>query len=165
MALNPQVGANGVPIVAGDETFLLRRDGLTFEAKEKTLGKFPGKGSLYLTTRSLFFVAAKPKLVSGLEFSSFRIPLQGLVKEKFHQPIFGANYLSGLCPPVVGGDRGIGDIKWRFTFKEGGVGKFLPLYYMVLARMREDGRGWGRGSALPGPYPTDDVPLPIHRCA
>ena len=101
MALNPQLGANGVPIVAGEETFLLRRDGMTFEAKEKTLGKFPGKGSLFLTTKSLFFVAAKPKLVRGIQVSSVSRAVQGRGVEKF------TGYIRGELPlrPMPAGRR------------------------------------------------------------
>ena len=55
--------------------------------------------------------------------------------ERFNQPIFGANNMSGANEPLPGG--GLSDeIKWTLTFKDGGVGTFLPLFFRLLSEMR-----------------------------
>ena len=144
MALNPVLKRNGEPEIYDDaELFLIRRDRIQFSVKEPKIGKFSAKGSLYLTTESLFFVAANPKVQNNCEFSSFRIPLTKMYKEKFNQPIFGANNLAGKVPPV--GDEnllnqlGVADFKFRFTFNEGGCGTFLPIFFRIMGAVREFG--------------------------
>jgi len=145
MALNPQLSNNMQPLVGDDdELFLIRRDRIQFSVKSN--GKsihFKAKGSLYLTTESLFFVAAAPKTQRGCLFQSFRIPLTKMIKEKFNQPIFGANNLTGKVIPV--GDQnlmnqlGLSEFKFCFTFNEGGCGTFLPIFFRLMATVREYG--------------------------
>ena len=139
MALNPVILENGVPEVTVGETFLLSRGGIMFSVKAKEAGKFTGKGVMYLTSHSLFFVCEKPVLTRGISFSSFRIPITSLSDEKFNQPIFGANNLSGRVTPVVGAEQGLSDWTFAFYFKNGGCGTFLPLPVTNQSR-RESGQ-------------------------
>jgi hypothetical protein len=138
MALNPVILENGVPEVTVGETFLLSRGGIMFSVKAKEAGKFTGKGVMYLTSHSLFFVCEKPVLTRGISFSSFRIPITSLSDEKFNQPIFGANNLSGRVTPVVGAEQGLSDWTFAFYFKNGGCGTFLPLFFMAMERGRQN---------------------------
>jgi hypothetical protein len=149
MALNPSINPNtGEPIVCDDnELFLIQRDRVNFTVKETStpskVGKFSAKGSLFLTTESLFFVAHNPKVQSRCWFQSFRIPLTKLRKEKFNQPIFGANNLTGRVDPV--GDHSViqqfnlQEYKFRFTFNEGGCGTFLPIFFRIMGATRQFG--------------------------
>ena len=138
MALNPIVQPSGVPQVPEGETFLLSRGGMEFSVKANEAGKFSAKGTMFLTSHSLFFVANQPKMVNGLNFASFRLPIRSLYEEKFNQPIFGANNLSGKCPPAVGAEQGLSDWKFKFYFMNGGCGTFLPLFFMAMERGRQD---------------------------
>ena len=63
---------------------------------------------------------------------AFELPLAYLRGDKFNQPIFGCNNLSGECWPAVEGGGPAGGMpphKFALYFKEGGVGTFLPLYF------------------------------------
>jgi hypothetical protein len=149
MALNPEINPNtGEPILFDDnELFLIRRDRINFTVKETSkpskIGKFSAKGTLYLTTESLFFVAAKPKVQSRCWFVSFRIPLTKMTKEKFNQPIFGANNLTGRVPPAA--DQNflqqfdLKEYKFCFTFNEGGCGTFLPIFFRIMGAIKQFG--------------------------
>lgn len=80
---------------------------------------------------------------------AFDIPLATLTNESFNQPIFGANNLTGTSPPLPESvcDQ---DIHWNFTFKSGGVGTFLPIFFGLLREMRRhisaERRGESSGS-------------------
>ena len=116
MAFNPTVTSNGTPVTPEDanEVFLLSRGGISFSVEAKETGKFSGNGTLFLTSHSIFFVAKKITTQRGLQFVSFRLPITNITEEKFNQPIFGANNLSGKCSPVVVGSTS--DFKFKFNF-------------------------------------------------
>ena len=57
------------------------------------------------------------------EFKAFDLPLALVFKEKFNQPIFGANYFSGICKPLY--NMIPSDAEFKLWFMEGGCGKFL----------------------------------------
>jgi hypothetical protein len=93
MALNPPLTATLEPFrVDSNEVFILQRKGIDFEVKVDTLGKMSGKGILVLTTNRIVLINTKNMAKS--DFKAFDVPLALLFKEKFNQPIFGANYLS-----------------------------------------------------------------------
>lgn len=48
--------------------------------------------------------------------------------EKFNQPLFGANNISGAYPPAQ---------KWKLTFNSGGIGTFLITFRNAIAGARE----------------------------
>jgi len=64
----------------------------------------------------------------------FDLPLATMTNETFNQPIFGANNLSGMSPPL--GSELTDAIKWTIYFKEGGVGTFLPVFFRLVTEMR-----------------------------
>ena len=140
MAFNPTVTSNGTPVTPEDanEVFLLSRGGISFSVEAKETGKFSGNGTLFLTSHSIFFVAKKITTQRGLQFVSFRLPITNITEEKFNQPIFGANNLSGKCSPVVVGSTS--DFKFKFSFNNGGCGTFLPIFFMSMERGRQDSR-------------------------
>ena len=70
----------------------------------------------------------------GGSIEAFDLPLATMRNERFNQPIFGANNMSGTSEPLPGGLAD--EIKWTLTFKEGGVGTFLPLFFRLLGEMR-----------------------------
>jgi hypothetical protein len=72
---------------------------------------------------------------SRANIEAFDIPLATMTNESFNQPIFGANNLTGTSPPLPESvcDQ---DIHWNFTFKSGGVGTFLPIFFSLLREMR-----------------------------
>jgi len=111
------------------ELFVLSRGGIAFSAKSGSL-KFDGRGDLYLSTLRVVFVSGG----SGVE--AFDLPLATLQNERFNQPIFGANNMSGTNAPLPGGGL-TDDIKWTLAFKDGGVGTFLPLFFRLLQEMRQ----------------------------
>ena len=89
---NPQV-QGGMPVAMENETFVLRRQGIAFSAKSGRV-KVDGSGVLFLSTLRMVFVADKGQ--------HFDMPLATLYEEKFNQPIFGANNLTGTSPPLDG---------------------------------------------------------------
>jgi WW domain-binding protein 2 len=69
-------------------------------------------------------------------FKSFDIPLGFLIKEEFKQPIFGANYIGGICKPLF--NILPGDIKFKIWFMEGGCGTFAPAFLNMVHSMRKN---------------------------
>ncbi|CAM9380998.1 unnamed protein product [Scytosiphon promiscuus] len=117
-----------------------------------TVGRFRATGDAYLTTERVVFCASQPhKSQNGMLFKGFDIPLQMLSGEKFEQPIlFGANNLSGTVQTNVAYAGSMGDAaagihatatpvinsSWRLSFRNGGFGTFLRVFYASLQRRR-----------------------------
>ncbi|KAF5443670.1 hypothetical protein F2P56_036208 [Juglans regia] len=80
--------------------FVLARDGVEFE-----VDKIPGfngghlktKGTIYLSNIRMVFVANK----SVGNFTAFDMPLLYVHGEKFNQPIFSCNNISGHVEPII----------------------------------------------------------------
>jgi len=73
-------------------------------------------------------------------FKSFDIPLGLLKSEEFKQPIFGSNYITGVCKPLF--NILPGDTKFKLWFTEGGCGTFAPSFLnMVTSLRRNNNRG------------------------
>jgi len=121
--------ASGQPVPMANEMFVLARSGINFSAK---LGgsKSEANGTLFLSTLRMVFVTDRPT-DNGL--NNFDIPLATLEQESFNQPIFFANNMTGCSPPLDGSD---GVYKWCISFKNGGVGTFLPFFFRLLQEMR-----------------------------
>lgn len=68
------------------------------------------------------------------EFKAFDVPLALIVNEKFNQPIFGANYLSGICKPLY--NMIPADAEFKIWFMEGGCGKFLKSFRYTIKQIR-----------------------------
>ena len=137
------------------EFFVLSRHGISFSAKSGSW-KGEGRGNLYLSTLRIVFVVRRPPAANGVNHAtsrhphavvrppqaqqrggsceSFDLPLGTMHNEKFNQPIFGANNMTGTSEPLPGGLTD--EIKWTLTFKEGGVGTFLPLFFRLVHEMR-----------------------------
>ncbi|XP_008810339.1 UPF0664 stress-induced protein C29B12.11c [Phoenix dactylifera] len=139
MALNPQLFANGMPVPFVGEMFVLARDGVEFE-----IDKIPGahgdhvkvKGTIYLSNIRMVFVARKP--VGN--FVAFDMPLLYVHGEKFNQPIFFCNNISGFVEPVVPDDQHralYSTHSFKILFKEGGCGTFVPLFLNLIASVRQ----------------------------
>ena len=123
---NPQLNG-GEPVPMANELFVLSRGGIHFTAKAGR-AKTDAYGVLYLSTLRMVFVSDKAD-------QAFDIPLATLEKESFNQPIFGANNMTGFSPPL---DQPVenGPYKWCISFRNGGVGTFLPFFFRLLQEMR-----------------------------
>ncbi|OMJ66031.1 hypothetical protein SteCoe_37270 [Stentor coeruleus] len=130
MALNPPVLANNMPAPVGGEFMVLVRKDIEAEIALENGTKYKGKGKLYLTTIRLVFVNDK-----STNMSSFDIPIDLMTHEKFNQPIFGANYISGLVKPLY--NLIPCNAKFKFWFMSGGTGTFLPLFYGITDQIRK----------------------------
>ncbi|WCJ27046.1 hypothetical protein M5689_008821 [Euphorbia peplus] len=139
MALNPQLFDNGMPVPFVNEIFVLTRDGVEFE-----IDKIPGsqgghvkaKGFLYMSNVRMIFVANKP--VGN--FTAFDMPLLYIHGEKFNQPIFFCNNISGLVEPVVPENENralYSTHSFKILFKEGGCGTFIPLFFNLISSVRQ----------------------------
>jgi len=102
MAANPLLGLADsllTPVPFPGEAFLLRRDAVDCTLDSLESCGLPGlpnsvsfqRGRLFLSTVRLVWVPASP--VGPL--AAFDLPLLYVRNERFHQPIFGANYLAG----------------------------------------------------------------------
>mmetsp|Transcript_115195 Transcript_115195/g.372688 ORF Transcript_115195/g.372688 Transcript_115195/m.372688 type:complete len:221 (+) Transcript_115195:94-756(+) len=140
MAVNPTLAEDSVskelfPLHQSGEAFALKRDNIDFECILPR-GKLWGKGCFFLSSKRIVFVCLSKSCRA--DFKSFEIPLATLLEPKFNQPIFGANYLSGLATPTqAGGPLGGSPAAWSLTFNSGGCGTFLPLFYRLLAELQE----------------------------
>ncbi len=68
-------------------------------------------------------VLINSKNLSKSEFKAFDLPLALTFKEKFNQPVFGANNLTGVCKPLY--NMIPSDAEFKIWFMEGGCTKFL----------------------------------------
>ncbi|KAK1259482.1 hypothetical protein QJS04_geneDACA021484 [Acorus gramineus] len=150
MALNPQLYGNGMPVAFVGEMFVLTRDGVEFE-----VDKIPGfflqswhvkvKGIVYLSNVRIVFVASK----AVGNFVAFDMPLLYIRDEKFNQPIFFCNNLSGLVEPVVPEDQPralYSTHSFKILFKEGGCGTFIPLFLNLIASVRQYSQHFARSA-------------------
>ncbi|OMO63763.1 hypothetical protein CCACVL1_02461 [Corchorus capsularis] len=139
MALNPQLFPNGMPVPFTNEMFVLVRDGVEFE-----IDKIPGsqgghvkaRGIIYLSNIRMVFVASKP--VGN--FFAFDMPLLYVHGEKFNQPIFHCNNISGHVEPVVPETEHralYSTHSFKILFKEGGCGTFVPLFLNLISSVRQ----------------------------
>ncbi|KAG6597720.1 SPAC29B12.11c [Cucurbita argyrosperma subsp. argyrosperma] len=139
MALNPNLFQNGMPVPFTNELFVLARDGVEF-----VIDKIPGantdrvkaKGTIYLSNVRMVFVSSKP----DPWFTAFDMPLLFVHDEKFNQPIFFCNNISGLVEPVVPDDQHralYSTHSFKILFKEGGCGTFVPLFFNLLSSVRQ----------------------------
>ncbi|KAB2018901.1 hypothetical protein ERO13_D08G238100v2 [Gossypium hirsutum] len=138
MALNPQLFPNGMPIPFTNEMFVLVRHGVEFEV-DKIPGSQGGRvkawGIIYLSNIRMVFVASRP--VGN--FFAFDMPLLYVHDEKFNQPIFHCNNISGQVEPVVPENEHralYSTHSFKILFKEGGCGTFVPLFLNLIASVR-----------------------------
>jgi hypothetical protein len=118
---------NGQPVPMANEFFVLSRGGIGFKATSGRV-KTEFSGTLFLSTLRMV-------IVSNDGQHAFDIPLATLKDEKFNQPIFGANNLSGASPPLdLAADAP--NYVWVIKFNNGGVGTFLPFFFRLLGEMR-----------------------------
>ncbi|XP_044479859.1 uncharacterized protein LOC123206717 [Mangifera indica] len=139
MALNPQLLPHGMPVPFVNELFVLDRDGVEFNV-DKIPGTHGGnvkvKGTIYLSNIRIIFVASKP--VGN--FVAFDMPLLYIHGEKFNQPVFHCNNISGLVEPVVPDNEHralYSTHSFKILFKEGGCGTFVPLFFNLISSVRQ----------------------------
>ncbi len=124
------------------EQFMMRRDGISFEASTSGYGKISGSGSIHLSNMRLVFHCTKPG--KPKEFVSYDLPLSEIANPSFKQPIFGANYLEGST--TLQGD------KWKITFYQGGCGTFLRVLNELLSVIAQSLATQRRGSHVAASY-------------
>ncbi|XP_015898217.2 uncharacterized protein LOC107431742 isoform X2 [Ziziphus jujuba] len=117
MALNPQLFPNGMPVPFVNEMFVLARDGVEFEVDKipgpgNHGGHIKAKGTIYLSNIRIVFVANKP---IG-NFTAFDMPL--VVPENQHGALYSTH-------------------SFKILFKEGGFGTFVPLFFNLIASVRQ----------------------------
>ena len=69
---------------------------MEFQAKDSFGRKFKGKGELHVSTIRMVFI----KDSASADFSAFDLPMANISNEKFNQPIFGANNMTGTVAAV-----------------------------------------------------------------
>lgn len=154
--LNPTLYSATQPTQIRGEHFLLVRSGITCEIQVKGLPILKGSGSLILTTIRMVFVNNKKvPLGDNMYFEAFDLPLTTLSDEKFNQPIFGANNLSGTVEPIIGGGLP-GPASFKLNFREGGCGTFLHFFLRALREIRS-GRSNLGGLAANGNLRTESA--------
>ncbi|XP_039014487.1 uncharacterized protein LOC120144516 [Hibiscus syriacus] len=138
MALNPQLLPNGMPVPFTNEMFVLVRNGVEFEV-DKIPGSQGGRvkawGTIYLSNIRIVFVASHP--VGN--FFAFDMPLLYVHGEKFNQPIFHCNNISGQVEPVFPENEHralYSTHSLKILFKEGGCGTFVPLFLNLISSVR-----------------------------
>ncbi|KAL3655897.1 hypothetical protein CASFOL_000293 [Castilleja foliolosa] len=163
MALNPQCFPNGMPVPFVNEIFVLARDGVEFE-----IDKIPGtqggnvkaKGTIYLSNIRMVFVANKP--VGNL--AAFDMPMLYVHGEKFNQPIFFCNNISGRVDPVVPDNehRALYSAhSFKILFKEGGCGTFIPLFFNLITSVRRYNQQASEAAAQPRCDPLQAAQTPV----
>lgn len=140
MATNPQLDASGLPVPFEGEMMVLARGGVEFQVDSCQLtecpgGKWTSRGTIFLSSIRMVFVASHPRP----PIVAFDMPLLFVHDEKFNQPIFACNNLSGKVHRVFSEtlDRSSNDPhNFKILFKEGGVGTFIPVFFNLLHALR-----------------------------
>jgi hypothetical protein len=115
------------------EHFILRRSGIDFTAKDSANTKLKGRGELHVSTIRMVFI---PSGAAG-GMQAFDIPMANISGEKFNQPIFGANNLSGVVAALPNAVAGVvGSVDFKLTFNEGGCATFLQVFFKAIAELR-----------------------------
>lgn len=138
MAANPvTVTSQGreVPAPFPGEVLALRRDSVEFVIDELRTrsGKWQAKGTLWLSNVRLVVIADGGPGPDGLH--SFDIPLAYITNNKFNQPVFSCNHLSGKVWPAAEGGGPAGTLPphdYKIWFPNGGVGTLLPLFFQFV---------------------------------
>ena len=110
---------------------------MSCEISVNGLPTLKGSGTIVLSSMRIVFVCAKKvNLGDGMMFESFDFPISLLSKEKFNQPIFGANNLTGVVQPAP--DSSLpGEASFKLTFREGGCQTFLDFFLKCLREIRK----------------------------
>lgn len=135
MALNSPISPAGIPFRLNDEFILLERPGMDIEVKIPGKSTISGRGKVYLTTSRMVFV--HDKFMTD-KFKSFDMPIAFLVKPKFEQPVFGANYLTFVVKPIS--YTLPQDATVKLWFSKGGCERFLKIYEHVSKQVYEQKR-------------------------
>ncbi|KAI5679475.1 hypothetical protein M9H77_10425 [Catharanthus roseus] len=163
MAVNPQLFPNGMPVPFVNELFVLAREGVEFEVDKipgSRGGHVKAKGTIYLSNIRMVFVSNKP--VEGV--AAFDMPLLYVHGEKFNQPIFFCNNISGLVDPVVPDNENralYSTHSFKILFKEGGCGTFVPLFFNLIGLVRQYNQQTSRASAEPELDPLRAADTPV----
>ncbi|EMS46634.1 hypothetical protein CFC21_066708 [Triticum aestivum] len=163
MAENPQLFGNGMPVPFHGEMFVLARDGVEFHVDK--IPSAPGghaktKGTIYLSNIRMVFVAAKP--VGN--FFAFDMPLLYVHGEKFNQPIFHCNNISGFVEPVVPESQNralYSTHTFKILFKEGGCGTFVPLFLNLITSVRRYNQFEAQPATVPRVDPMQAAQTPV----
>lgn len=146
MADNPALLPNRFPAPFPDEYVLLERQGMELSLRSPSSGqRCSGKGRVYLSDVRMVFVFDGGPVKApngGQALEAFDIPLLYIGSERFNQPIFGCNNVSGTVRRVVSSQPQAADYyDFQLYFLQGGVGTFLPIFYNVLELVRIEGSG------------------------
>ncbi|KAD5317844.1 hypothetical protein E3N88_17790 [Mikania micrantha] len=157
-----------MPVAFVNEMFVLIRDGVEFEVDKipgASGGTVKAKGKIYLSNIRMVFVADKPTE----NFTAFDMPLLYVHGEKFNQPIFHCNNISGQVEPVVpdGQHRALYSThSFKILFKEGGCGTFVPLFFNLINSVRQYNQQFSAAAAAPDPLRAAETPVDeMMRCA
>lgn len=131
MALNPPLTLNGDPCRVEGEFFIMKRDGIEFEMKVENGNKYSAKGFCILSTSRIVCINNDKSSL----FKCFDLPLLHISKESFEQPIFGSNYITGICSPLF--NLLPGNIKFKIWFTHGGCGTFIPAFFDVISKVKK----------------------------
>lgn len=131
MALNPPLTINGDPCRVEGEFFIMKRDGIEFEMKIENGNKYSAKGFCILSTSRIVCINNDKSSL----FKCFDLPLLHISKESFEQPIFGSNYITGICSPLF--NLLPGNIKFKIWFTHGGCGTFIPAFFDVISKVKK----------------------------
>ncbi|KAL0310173.1 UNVERIFIED_CONTAM: hypothetical protein Scaly_2953100 [Sesamum calycinum] len=139
MALNPQLFPNGMPVPFVSEMFFWPEMASSLRLTRSLALKVELLKQEELSTCQIFvwsFVASKPVE----NFVAFDLPLLYVHDEKFNQPIFFCNNISGHVDPVVPDNEHralYSTHSFKILFKEGGCGTFVPLFFNLIASVRQ----------------------------
>lgn len=123
VALGPPFAVEDDPYGSPEETRLLRRP-VRWEVVDAARGaSLAGPGEAFLSLQRL-------RLLEEAGGAAIQIPLHSVSKERFEQPIFGCNYLSGDAE--LDGRR----VTWKLSFERGGATAFITVFFRALRLAR-----------------------------
>ena len=136
------------PVVGSEELFLIGRD----ESSSASGNVEPSKIGVFKAWAhcisqqsrcSLLLTRLRPRERITYSLRRFQNPSHRHDARKVQQPIFGANNLTVVylaCDePTLQQLNGLNDFKFCFTFNNGGCGTLLPVFFRIMAEVRQYG--------------------------
>ena len=134
MALNPILNTQtNEPIRIDEEYFIVKKNNVSFEAKSQNSKIFSCEGKVILTSNRIVIINNDK---NNLNFKGFEIPFTKIYNEKYIEPVFGKNYISGEILPLLGSQLGRCSFFLYFKTKENGT--FVNALFKLIDSLRSN---------------------------
>ena len=120
------------PIRTEEEFFILKRNDISYRILSESKTQYTGEGYIILTSNRLVIFPTR----QNTHFRAIEIPLNKIYDEQFKQPLFGKNYLTGKCSPILA--SAFGAFTFTIWLKGNRMGTLIGAFYTLLDSLRNN---------------------------